>query len=72
MALGFILRGSLLTEIVFNYPGTGYLLIQAVRTQDYPLMQGFAVDYLRRSGGEPLVDLLYVWLDPRTRGGGHE
>src|SRR3954470_4492456 len=40
MALGFVLGGSLLTEIVFSYPGTGYLLIQAVRTQDYPLMQG--------------------------------
>ncbi|HMB71833.1 MAG TPA: ABC transporter permease, partial [bacterium] len=40
MALGFILGGSLLTEIVFSYPGQGYLLVQAVRSQDYPLMQG--------------------------------
>ena len=40
MALGFVLGGSLLTEIVFSYPGTGYLLILAVRNQDYPLMQG--------------------------------
>ena len=39
MALGFVLGGSLLTEIVFSYPGQGYLLIQAVRNQDYPLMQ---------------------------------
>ena len=40
LALGFVLGGSLLTEIVFSYPGQGYLLIQAVRAQDYPLMQG--------------------------------
>ena len=40
MALGFVLGGSLLTEIVFSYPGQGYLLVQAVRNQDYPLMQG--------------------------------
>ena len=40
MALGFVLGGALLTEIIFSYPGQGYLLIQAVRAQDYPLMQG--------------------------------
>ncbi|MBS2026085.1 MAG: ABC transporter permease, partial [Deltaproteobacteria bacterium] len=40
MALGFVLGGSLLTEIVFSYPGQGYLLVVAVRSQDYPLMQG--------------------------------
>ena len=73
MALGFILGGSLLTEIVFNYPGTGYLLIQAVRTQDYPLMQGiFLLITFAVLIANLLVDLLYVWLDPRTRGGGRE
>ncbi|MDY7229659.1 ABC transporter permease [Hyalangium rubrum] len=68
MALGFVLSGSLLTEIVFSYPGQGYLLIQAVRNQDYPLMQGiFLTITLAVLGANLLVDILYVWLDPRAR-----
>jgi peptide/nickel transport system permease protein len=70
MALGFVLGGSLLTEIVFSYPGQGYLLVQAVRNQDYPLMQGiFLAITLAVLGANWLVDLLYLWLDPRTRDG---
>jgi peptide/nickel transport system permease protein len=68
MALGFVLGGSLLTEIVFSYPGQGYLLVQAVRNQDYPLMQGiFLVITLAVLWANLLVDFLYLWLDPRTR-----
>jgi len=68
MALGFVLGGSLLTEIVFSYPGEGYLLVQAVRNQDFPLMQGiFLVITLAVLGANWLVDLVYLWLDPRTR-----
>jgi peptide/nickel transport system permease protein len=68
MALGFVLGGSLLTEIVFSYPGQGYLLVQAVRNQDYALMQGiFLVITLAVLGANLLVDILYLWLDPRTR-----
>ena len=68
MAIGFALSGSLLTEIVFSYPGQGYLLVQAVRNQDYPLMQGiFLVFTLAVLGANFLVDLVYFWLDPRTR-----
>jgi peptide/nickel transport system permease protein len=68
MALGFVLGGALLTEMVFGYPGQGYLLLQAVRSQDYPLMQGiflgitFAV-----LAANALVDLACFWLDPATR-----
>lgn len=68
MALGFILGGALLTEMVFAYPGQGYLLLQAVRNQDYPLMQGiFLTITLAVLGANWLVDLAYYWLDPRTR-----
>jgi peptide/nickel transport system permease protein len=68
MALGFVLGGSLLTEIVFSYPGQGYLLVQAVRSQDYPLMQGiFLVITLAVLAANWLVDLVYLWLDPRIR-----
>ncbi len=70
MALGFVLGGSLLTEIVFSYPGQGYLLLQAVQSQDYPLMQGiFLVITLAVLGANWLVDIAYLWLDPRTREG---
>jgi peptide/nickel transport system permease protein len=68
MALGFVLGGSLLTEIVFSYPGMGYLLVQAVRNQDYPLMQGlFLMITLAVLVANLIVDLLYVRLDPRVR-----
>jgi peptide/nickel transport system permease protein len=69
MALGFVLGGSLLTEIVFSYPGQGYMLVQAVRNQDYALMQGiFLVITLAVLTANWFVDLVYLWLDPRTRG----
>ncbi|MEZ4374016.1 MAG: ABC transporter permease [Polyangiaceae bacterium] len=68
MALGFVLSGSLLTEIIFSYPGQGYLLIQAVRSLDYPLIQGlFLTITLAVLGANWLVDIAYAWLDPRTR-----
>ena len=68
MALGFVLSGALLTEIVFSYPGQGYLLLQAVRAQDFPLMQGiFLTITLAVLGANWLVDIATVALDPRTR-----
>ncbi len=71
MALGFVLSGSLLSEIVFSYPGMGYLLVQAVRSQDYPLMQGlFLIITLSVLAANWLVDLMYAWLDPRTHSDG--
>ncbi len=68
MALGFVLSGSLLTEIVFAYPGQGYLLVQAVRNQDFPLLQGlFLTITAAVLAANLMVDVIYVWLDPRTR-----
>ena len=67
MALGFVLSGTLLTEIVFSYPGQGYLLIQAVRAQDYALMQGiFLTITLALLAANLLVDVLNRVLDPRV------
>jgi len=68
MALGYVLGGTLLTEIVFGYPGQGYLLLQAVQAQDHPLMQGiFLTITLAVLGANLLVDAVTVALDPRTR-----
>jgi peptide/nickel transport system permease protein len=68
MALGFVLSGSLLTEIVFSYPGQGYLLFEAVKSQDFPLMQGLFMSITTAVlAANWMVDIAYVWLDPRTR-----
>lgn len=70
MALGFVVSGSILTEIVFSYPGQGYLLLQAVKSGDFPLMQGlFLTITIAVLGANLLVDIAYAWLDPRTRRG---
>lgn len=70
MALGFVIGGSLITEIVFAYPGLGYQLITATRRLDYPLMQGiFLMITMAVLGANLIVDLLYVRLDPRVRRG---
>ena len=39
MSLGFVVSGAILIEYVFNYPGVGFMLLQAVQGEDYPLMQ---------------------------------
>ncbi len=68
MALGFVLSGSLLTEIVFSYPGQGSLLFEAVNAQDYFLMQGlFLAITVAVLAANWFVDIAYVVLDPRTR-----
>jgi peptide/nickel transport system permease protein len=68
MALGFVLSGALLTEVVFSYPGLGYQLLNSVRGLDYPLMQGlFLMITFSVLAANLLVDLLYVRLDPRVR-----
>lgn len=68
LSLGFIMGGAILTEVVFSYPGLGYVLYQAVTNEDYPLMQGiFLIITLSVLLANLLADVLYVILDPRTR-----
>ncbi len=68
LALGFIVGGQLLTEIVFSYPGIGYSLLQAVQNSDYALLQGiFLIITLAVLSANFLADLLYAVLDPRVR-----
>ncbi len=71
MSLGFVLSGALLTEIVFNYPGLGFVLYQAVTGEDYPLMQAiFLIITVAVLLAIVAADLVNIWLDPRTRGRG--
>jgi len=68
LALGFIVGGTLLVEIVFSYPGLGYQLFQAVGAKDYPLMQGiFLIITISVLVANLLADIAYLALDPRTR-----
>jgi peptide/nickel transport system permease protein len=68
LALGTVVGGSILTEVIFNYPGLGYTLFQAVQNQDFPLMQGmFLIISMAVIVANLLADVLYVVLDPRTR-----
>ena len=68
LALGTVVGGSILTEVVYGYPGVGYLLYNAVGNHDYPLMQAlFLVITVSVLIANFLVDLLYTTLDPRVR-----
>jgi peptide/nickel transport system permease protein len=70
MSFSFIIGGSVLVENVFNIPGVGRLVVNAVFVQDYPVVQGFvlivAVIVLLSN---LIVDISYGWLDPRIRYG---
>ena len=68
LSLGFVVGGALLTEIIFSYPGVGFALLQAVQSEDFPLMQGiFLVITFAVLGANFLADIFYVVLDPRVR-----
>src|SRR5207248_8807564 len=68
LAIGFVVSGALLTEIVFSYPGIGYILQQAVLERDYPLLQGvFLIITFAVLTANLIADFAYVLLDPSTR-----
>lgn len=68
LSFAILIGGAVITEQVFNIPGVGRLLIQAVARRDYPVVQGvvlivaglYVIINL-------LVDILYAYLDPRLR-----
>ncbi len=68
--LGVIVAGALVTEVVFSYPGIGYLLLAAIQNQDYFLIQGcFLFIILGVLIANFAIDIAYVIFDPRTRRG---
>ena len=70
LQFGFLLGGSIVVEKVFNWPGMGRLLVDAVEMRDYPVMQScvllFSMEFLLINLA---VDLLYGWLNPSIRYG---
>ena len=68
MSLGFVVAGAILVEYVFNYPGLGYMLLNAVNNLDYPLMQAlFLMITVAVLVAVLICDFLTAWLDPRAR-----
>lgn len=68
ISLASLISGVVVTETVFNIPGVGRLVVDAILRRDYPVIQGvvlmFAVLYVLIN---LLVDLSYGWFDPRIR-----
>jgi len=68
LALGFVVSGAIVMEIVFSYPGIGLLLLNAVTSNDYPLMQAiFLVITFAVLLANLIVDMIIVVADPRAR-----
>ncbi|HZC06646.1 MAG TPA: ABC transporter permease [Ktedonobacterales bacterium] len=68
IAIGSVVGGQLLVEIVFSYPGIGFALYQGILNQDYALADGILLLVIIATVVMNLiVDLLYTVLDPRTR-----
>jgi peptide/nickel transport system permease protein len=68
IAISLLVAGQILVEIVFNYPGIGFHLFDALGKLDYSLVQGiFVVITLVVLAANLLADVVYVLIDPRAR-----
>jgi peptide/nickel transport system permease protein len=70
LLLGIIISGNVILETIFNIPGIGLWIVNAIGESDYPIIQGVV---LVVAGAlvfiNLVVDILYAWLDPRIRYG---
>ncbi|WP_130537304.1 nickel ABC transporter permease [Thiomicrorhabdus indica] len=68
LQLGTLLGGAVITEVVFDWPGLGQLLIESIQKRDYPVVQAcilvISIAYIAING---LTELVYATLDPRIR-----
>jgi peptide/nickel transport system permease protein len=68
LQLGALLGGAVVTEVVFDWPGIGSLMIEAIQKRDYPVVQGcvlfISFAYVTVN---TLTDLMYGLIDPRIR-----
>jgi peptide/nickel transport system permease protein len=68
LSLGFVFGGVIAIEYVFSYPGLGLLTVRAIKSQDFPLLQGLFLLFSAVVIVANLVaDILYTYLDPRVR-----
>ena len=71
LSFGHIVGGALITEVIFAYPGLGYVTYNAIRSLDFPVIQGTVLLLIISvSVANLLIDLLYPLIDPRIRYGG--
>lgn len=64
--IGAIIEGAVITETIFSWPGIGRLAVQAIPSNDYPVVQGVVlVSAFSFMLSTLLVDVLYAWIDPR-------
>jgi peptide/nickel transport system permease protein len=67
--LGQLIGGVVVTETIFAWPGLGLYAVTAVENQDYPAILGFTlISTVAYVTINLVVDLLYPWLSPQTRG----
>jgi ABC-type dipeptide/oligopeptide/nickel transport systems, permease components len=68
LQFGLLLGGAIVVEVVFNWPGLGRLLIDAVENRDYPVIQAlvllFSCEFIIIN---LVVDILYAWVNPTIR-----
>jgi peptide/nickel transport system permease protein len=70
LALGAVVAGAIVVEIVFSYPGLGTLTLSALQNRDYFLIQGiFLFLIIGVLLANFVIDIAYVFIDPRTRVG---
>jgi peptide/nickel transport system permease protein len=68
LQFGFLLGGAVLTESIFSWPGVGRLMVNAIRSKDYPQVQGGVLLLaLTFSIVNLAVDILYAYIDPRIK-----
>lgn len=70
-AIGALLGGAVVTETIFRLPGMGQLVVQSIQRRDFPVIQGAVMTIAAiKITVNLLVDVLYVYIDPRIRYGG--
>ena len=66
--LGLTVGGAILTEVVFSWPGIGFLIYSAINARDYPILEAaFVIVAIVIVAANIIADLLYSYLDPRIR-----
>ena len=65
-AFGYMLAGTIISEVIFNIPGVGRMLFESILARDYPLVQGIVLfNVALFVVANFVVDVLYTLLDPR-------
>lgn len=68
LQIGLMFNGSLITEIIFDYPGLGLLIYSAVLQGDYNLLMGtISLSIIAVATATMIIDLIYPLIDPRIR-----